>query len=82
MILHVLGSDITELNSDGCHCSMEAVQLHIVDLRQEHTSAMQQLQMDASSLSTALAQHINEARAENEEQSQRCGCVTYACNMA
>ena len=58
---------------------MEAVQLHISDLRQDHTSAMHQLQIDAS---MALSQHMNEARAEIKEQSQRSRCVTCACNMA
>ena len=43
---------------------------------------MHQLQIDASSLSMALSQHMNEARAEIEEQSQRSRCVTCACNMA
>ena len=80
--LHVLGSDMAELSSDCCQCSMEAVQLHVVGLRQEHTTAMHQLQMDASSLSLALAQHMDEARAENEEHSQRSRCVTHACDMA
>ena len=65
-----------------CHCSMEAVQLQVVDLRQEQTTAMHQLQMDASSLSMALAQHMDEARAELEQQSQQSRCVTHACDMA
>lgn len=83
---HVWESDfsrcVIEMSRDGCHRSMEAVQIHIVNLRKEHHSAMHQLQMDASSLSVTLAQRMAEARAEIEKQNQRLRCVHCACSPA
>ena len=80
------GSDfpqlLIEMSIGCCYCSMEVVQRHMIDLRREHLLAMHQLQMDASSLSMALAQHMDEARAKTEEQTQQLRCVTCACDMA
>ena len=65
-----------------CQCSIEAVQLHIIDLRKEHTTAMHQLQMDASSLNVALAQHMIKAKADNGEQHQQLRCAVHGCHKA
>ena len=84
--LHVFESDSAqcgiEMSGDCCHCSMEAVQIKIVDLKREHHIAMHQLQMDASSLNVTLAQHMDEARAEIQEQNQQFRCARCACNTA